>query len=530
MLAITTALLLLLLFVFWHRNHKKFPIPGAFVVPRVPLIGNTFQLVNNPAKKLMEWSVKYNKSIFVAHLGKTPVLVANSHADVSLLLNRHSTATKSRPVLHTFHNIVSASQGFTVGSTPAGETCQRKKKCISRFLSSKSVTSSHTALIISHTSRAAVAHLLKGCLSSPMFRLRSSDISLLRHAQYFVLSTALMYTYGFKINPYRHRGQLADNVITTENHIIKIRSPIANYQDYLPVLKSFPGLFSSKARYWGHRRDQYMDDFHSRFLAGLQNGQSLAQMSLLGQVSAAEKEGLPCPTPAELRSICLTMVSAGLDNVSLNFDHLMGHLAKPQFGYSMQARLFQQMMDNFNGNLVEAWHSVAQSTSHCPYALALIHEAMRFFTVLPLSLARETTHSFHHNGILIPSKTILLVNSYAANHDATVFPEPYLFVPDRWLDEKGNMNDHLTHFALGAGSRKCSGNFLAIQELYTLLCRMILVFHVRRPTDASFEMALDPFEANATPSATSFEPKEFKVWLKPRFYAGFEKLHREILC
>lgn len=501
--------------------NRKNAIPGALHLPTFPLVGHAFLVQNNPARVFMGWAKKYNRACFVIRLGTTPVLVVNSHSAVSELWIRHSQATSSRPVFHTFHNIVLASQGFTVGLTPTGASCQRKKKCIGKQLSPKHVGLEWTAEITNSHSKRMVKHLLRR--STAMFPGRTTldDQLLLRHAQYFVLGCALEYTYGIHLDAYGKHQKIADTVVETENQIIRLRLPLANYQDYVPGMKWL--AFSSKAEMAAKSRDQYMDRFFQVFQHKLHHRNQEAANCLLGRVST-DIERL---SAAETRSICLTMVSAGLDNIALSFDHLMGQMATPK-GYKMQERLFQELCKIYSSSAA-AWDAVVHENASV-YGLALIHETMRYFTVLPLSLPRETTRAVLFRGMFIPRGTILLMNAYAADHDEAVFEKPYEFIPERWIDENGRLvpETNLRHFGFGAGSRKCSGIALAVKEFYILLCRTVLVFHIKRPLNPADEMGMDPFESNLCPLATSFEPREFKVWLRPRFSPGYGELHEKI--
>uniref|UniRef100_A0A0L0NTW9 Cytochrome P450 n=1 Tax=Candidozyma auris TaxID=498019 RepID=A0A0L0NTW9_CANAR len=526
LLALASTLVLLALLLFLASSHNA-QIPGALHLPTFPLVGHAFLVQNNPARQFMAWARKYQRPSFVIRLGTRPVLVVNSHSQVSELWLRHSQATGSRPLFHTFHNVVSATQGFTVGLTPAGASCQRKKKCIGKQLSRRYVDSQWGCRIVDLHSRMFIQHHLRKSVSSSYYsRTPHDDVSLLRPAQYFVLGCALHYTYGFRLHPYGPHSSLADTVADTENTIIRLRSPLANYQDYIPGGKCLAWLFLPTAQMAAKSRDIYMGQFMKQFEVDFARGSESAMSCLLGRVYLDPTSSL---TSSEIASLCLSMVSAGLDNIALNYDHLIGHLARPPEGYKMQERLFRELLSIY-GDLGTAWRKVATEQASV-YALALIHETMRYFTVLPLSLPRETTKDVVFAGMTIPKGTMLLMNAYAANHDWKVFQNPYSFFPDRWIDENYNIvpESTLRHFAFGAGSRKCTGVALALKELYVLLCRTVLTFQVRRPVDPNKQMIMDPFEANLCPSATSFEPKEFKVWLRRRHHPGSLELRHEIL-
>ncbi|CUM65667.1 uncharacterized protein PRCAT00003315001 [Priceomyces carsonii] len=507
-------------------------IKGMVLIPGLPIVGNTFQLINNPAKKCIEWSKKYEASIFQIRLGIKRIVVVNSFEDVQNIWLKNSRATNSRPVLYTFHHIVSSTQGFTIGSTPEGPSFQRKKKAISMLLNYRSVMD--LSDVIDNETRYTIRKLitknseLSGPPSCNMFRYvrtELADINLMPYGQLFALRSSIFITYGFYLDCYNKDAKLAQEIINVENKIIRFRSPISNLRDFLPFLRYIPGM-ESKADLFGKKRNEYMNHLFRILKKKLALGESLAMNSLVGQLLASEKNKL---TTSEIQSVCLTMVSAGLDNTPLNFNHVMGHLSQP-YGESIQEKVFAEILSKSNNDICIAWDNLAHSMD-CEYLKAVIKETLRYFTVLPLSLPRTTTKDISYKGAKIPKNTTLFMNAYAANHDSKVFPYPDVFIPDRWIDPISKTvisKGELFHFSFGAGSRMCSGNHLAFKELYTLTGRMILFFKIKPPVGDT-KMLLDPFENNEHPRATSFEPKLFKVRLEPRFHDGSNDLYNKIL-
>lgn len=510
----TAITLVLITVTFLVLLPDRQPIVGAFYIPGYPLFGNTWQVLQNPSQVFSNWVKHYGYSSFVVYLGYTPVLIVNSFADVHELWLLHSIALGSRPTLHTFHNVVSAVQGLTVGSTPAGDSYKRKKKCLSQQLSAIKVSGPDITETIDLCSRECLNSLLSSALQERL---------LLVDFQYYVLSAAIRFTYGLDIDCHGADEEFANNIITTENQIIRMRSLIGNFQDYLPICQFYPirRVFESRAMHWGSKRDAYMRKLYSCFLDNLNKGKELTSHSMLASI-LREKFSAMSLSETEIQSICLTMVSAGLDNSALTLDHLMGQLSQPGYGYNMQNRLYNLLIDASNGSVTAAWRN-ASISADCTYATALLQEALRFFSVLPLGLPRKTLKSVSFGGMLIPANTTVIMNNYAANHDPSVFDEPFVFKPTRWLDDQGNLIKSKFHFSFGAGSRKCAGNHLAMKEMYTLLCRIILLFHIRELSDSFYHMDLDPFAGNLCPNATSFEPREFRVSLQPRYDLEYSK-------
>lgn len=509
-------------------------IEGLFSIPETPIIGNLLEIWNHPSKVFMHWGAVYRKDMFQIRIGCKRMIVVNSFDDIKQLWVHHAVANNSRPVSFTFHDIVSASQGFTVGSTPAGETYQRKKKTISMELNRRNVDLLSSILDeeTKYTMKKIVCQNIElNCLPSEniynYINTRFSDIDLLKYGQYFALRSAISIAYGWQMDCFNSDSELANEIIEVESEIIKLRSPITNLQDYFPFLRYKPlSLLSnaSKANFWRIRRDKYMDYLLENLQQRIQMKNLSACQSLIGRCLLQNTSELSF---AEIQSLCLTLVSAGLDNTSFNFNHLMGHLSQPNYGYLIQETAFKNLMNCYDDNAIKAWKLSAYEMN-CDYIMALVEECFRFFTVLPLALPRTTTKKVRYKNINIPEDTILFMNAYAANHDPTRFPEPFEFIPERWLDKNtGKMlsSKQISHVAFGAGSRKCSGQHLAVKGLYTLTARMILLFKIRRPIDSSMLMVLDPFKNDSCPNATSFEPKPFKVRLKQRHHRDSNALY-----
>lgn len=488
-----------------------------FEIPNYPIIGNLAQLKNNPAKTLMEWSTKYNTSIFQIRLGNKRIIVVNSFDFVSNLWTKNACKNNSRPINYTFHSVVSSTQGFTIGSTPSIPSCIKAKKTLAMNFNSKSLIQSNIMKIIDLESLLMIKKLflsnieLAGPPSVNTYRNKScqlADIDLISYAQTTILKMSILISFGIKLTD----NKLISEIIEVEGMIMNFRSPLGNWADYLPMLRILDQTSPNMAR---SRRDVYMNYLFK----------NLNDLSLLGKLQIEDDL-----SEKEIRSIALSLVSAGLDNTPLNFNHLMGHLSQ-KYGYKMQNIAFKRLIKMANNNIQQAWND--SITMNCDYVIALVHETLRFFTVLPLSLPRSTSKPINFSpkegsSFEIPANTTLFMNAYAANHDKEKFESPYSFNPERWLTSNSKLSSDLTHFAFGAGSRKCTGNDLAIHQLYTLTCRMVLMFKILPPVTDK-QMELDPFKNNLHPSSITFEPKVFKVKLEPRVYPGTDDLYNKIV-
>lgn len=492
-------------------------VPGIFSIPHLPVLGNVFELANNPAKVCMEWAEKYHQLIFQIRLGNKRVVVVNSFEDVTNIWKKSSL--NSRPTQYTFHNVLSSTKGFTVGTTPFSTTYKKRKQVISQALNNKSIN--ELVEVLDKETRYTIRKIYK---ENPKLNYQPSsnpfyvfeDANLLRNFQYFTLRVSTYITYGHLVDCYGTDQHLADKIIETENTIIKLRSPITNYADFFPFLRFFKSTTAQVAQ---KTRDSYMETLMHQHSSDNNN-------LIHDYYEVANYKNI---NNDELQSICLTMLSAGLDNTLLNLNHLLGILSiYPHFQDIVVQELFK-----LYSNGICIWKKVAVEMD-CKFAVALIKETLRHFTVLPLSLPRVNTVDIQYNGVVIPANTVLFMNAYASNHDLKIFENPLSFDPFRWFEGSDHTRELLSdslinHFAFGKGVRMCSGNILAFKEMYILVTRLLLCFKIKSPRDKRYVMELDPFKNNRNPQATSFDPKLFKYQIQPRLFQGSDDLYNYVV-
>ena len=544
-----------------------FSIPG-----ELPFIGHLHLILENPALIYLTWSKLYNQSVFQIRIGNKRVVVVNSFDDVVGLWINHSCQNNSRPLSYTFHDLVSAIQGFTIGSTPASSTFQKKKKTISQYLNKRQIELKLD--IINRQINIMIGELWKRDIEF-------EDINLLPYLQKFVLQTAIFIGYGIELDCYKEHNQFCQEIIDIENKIIRLRSPISNLQDSIPLLRIMPRWFNNSeiARICGEKRNIYMNKLYQQLQQGLADDLPQYKNSILGDLTTKTKNrndngesgGMNCISrnncldEQEIQSICLTLISAGLDNTPLSLNYLFGILSHPKLGERLQTRAIKDILENSGGNAILAWEKVLllqalvttnqKNLMNCQYIEALIMETLRHFTVLPLSLPRLTSKAIRYKNFVIPKETHLFMNAYSANHDCQIFVNPYKFDPDRWLDPvsnniksqflnyiinnnsnrsnhgRGQFKSHHNHqhFAFGAGSRMCSGYNLVIKQMYVMVIKMLLIFEIHPPTNTKKLMELNPFINNLNPKGTSFEPKTNHINLKFRKLPNYKSLHELIL-
>jgi cytochrome P450 len=93
-------------------------------------------------------------------------------------------------------------------------------------------------------------------------------------------------------------------------------------------------------------------------------------------------------------------------------------------------------------------------------------------------------------GYALPPGTIVSTQAWSMHRDASVFPSPDTFLPDRWLnvdaqeaENLGRMSQHMMPF--GTGSRVCGGQNLAQIMLKVAVAAIARNFDVVAPSETN---------------------------------------------
>lgn len=317
------------------------------------------------------------------------------------------------------------------------------------------------------------------------------------------LSLSLTLNWGTRLTS--RDDDLFSEITHVEEEISKFRSTTGNLQDYIPILRLNPfNAHSAKAREVRNRRDKYLKILNDGLDERIANGthDPCIQANVIMDTEAKLNKD-------ELTSISLTMLSAGLDTVSTVVAWFCSLLSQHP---EVQEKAIKEIRLRYTDDQPLCSEDDDQK---CEYIVALVREALRYYTVLRLALPRVSIKDITHQGCVIPKGTVYFLNAWACNMDPEVWSDPETFRPERWLEQPD-----APLFTYGMGYRMCAGSLLANRELYLIFIRLLSSFKVERYDDVDCH----PVTGNTDPTSLVALPPRFKAYFVPRNGVALEKV------
>jgi cytochrome P450 len=163
-------------------------------------------------------------------------------------------------------------------------------------------------------------------------------------------------------------------------------------------------------------------------------------------LAARHEDGSPM-AKQELRDELMTLLVAGHETTASELAWAFERLARTP---DVKRRLLAEI-DSGNGDA---------------YLTAMVQETLRRRPVLPNAAPRLTKEPVEIGGFRYPEGVCLVPNAYLIHHDPEIYPDPYAFRPERFLDESPGT---YTWIPFGGGRRRCLGASFALLEMKIVL-------------------------------------------------------------
>ncbi|MCZ2849066.1 cytochrome P450 [Modestobacter sp. VKM Ac-2978] len=156
----------------------------------------------------------------------------------------------------------------------------------------------------------------------------------------------------------------------------------------------------------------------------------------------------------------------------------------------------------FTAHALHHWPAIRERlrTGQPAYATAVAHEVRRFYPFAPF-IGGRSPREVEWEGQTVPAGAMVLLDLFGQNHDPELFPDPYAFRPERFLDGEGAgvAVRRIGPWELvpqGAGDprtgHRCPGEDITVALLSALAVRLARLTYTLPPQDLEISLRRIP--------------------------------------
>uniref|UniRef100_UPI00398F5DBE cytochrome P450 1D1 n=1 Tax=Pristiophorus japonicus TaxID=55135 RepID=UPI00398F5DBE len=488
---VTFAIVLIIIIIKGRRNNMNdvgFP-PG----PRSwPIIGNMLQLGEYPHLTLTEMREKYG-NVFCIKLGMKPVVVVSGMETIKQALIKQGEAFAGRPDLYSF-SVIAKGPSLTF-TEKYGEGWKLHKKIAKSALRTFSLTeaqnSTYSCLLEEHVC-AEVTELIKVLLNLAEKEVGFDPVGPITNA---VANVICALCFG-KRHDHNDKEFLS---IVQANHEVMRAFASGNIADFLPFCRYLPNpglkfvdrlntfMIKSIEEHYATFDQNCVRDITDVFIALCENKQQ--QTALL--------------TDEQIIATVNDIFGAGFDTISTGLQWCFLYLIRyPE----IQTRLQEEIDKNLGQDRSPRF----EDRILLPYMEAFINEVFRITSFVPFTIPHSTTANAVLNGYSIPKDTCVFINQYQVNHDETLWKNAESFIPERFLDDSGQLKkDSIDKVMIfGMGKRRCLGDSLARVEIFIFLTTLLHQLKIEKLPDEILDLSPN--------YGLTMKPSCYKINVSPR--------------
>ncbi|XP_075947651.1 cytochrome P450 3A40-like isoform X1 [Anarhichas minor] len=184
----------------------------------------------------------------------------------------------------------------------------------------------------------------------------------------------------------------------------------------------------------------------------------------------------------EILSQAMIFLFAGYETTSSSLTFLAYNLAT-------NPHVMKRLQEEVDSTFPDKGPVEYQALMQMEYLDSVINESLRLYPIAP-RLERVAKATVEINGLVIPKDMVVMVPTWPLHRDASLWPEPEEFKPERFSKENKETIDPYTYMPFGAGPRNCIGMRFALVMMKLAMVEILqrFSFSVCKETEIPFEM------------------------------------------
>ncbi|KAF8546671.1 cytochrome P450 [Imleria badia] len=495
----------------YHKNAKyrsSFPLPPG--PPGLPWVGNVIGInASAPWLTYRDWAKTYGDLVYSRLLGKD-IIIINSEKIARDLLENRSRNYSDRPYLITSDL---CGIGFNSVMLPYGDRWRLHR----RFF--------HQTFRIDAVRRLLPHQHHRSCQF--LRRLLQTPEQFADHVFEFTASVVLNSVYDY--DPQSRNDEMVDNAAKVlEIAVATVTPEVAIVVSAFPALLNLPSWlpgmsFKRKMAIARGLSKQYIERPFSHSVGKLLSARTIPSMVHDALLHVEEKGILPDESwTKDLKEAAATAFLAASEtsnSVLMTFFLMM--VTNPE-----SQKIAQAQIDAVVGN---TRLPTINDRPALPYVDAILREILRYSPPVPLSVPHASVDDDIYAGFHIPKGAIMMVNLWSMTHDESRYPNPYTFLPERFLNDDGSLiPDDCGNIVFGFGRRICVGRHFADTSVWSVISKVLAAFMILKPLDENgADIPVEPkFSGRST-----IHPLPFRCRIVPRIEGmDGEKLEELIMA
>lgn len=210
-----------------------------------------------------------------------------------------------------------------------------------------------------------------------------------------------------------------------------------------------------------------MQDFKTLQASG--KASSTSHETIIARLYKSISSGSVILSDLELASECADHFLAGIDTTSDTIMFMLWALSLPENAHHQQ-KLIDEVLSIPASSLDKHGAPTVEAADKLPFFDTVIKETLRLYAPIPGSEPRSSNVDTAIDGYIIPAGTIVSIAPYSLHRNPSVFPDPLVWNPERWLVSSSTSEDHLAtmkkhYWPFSSGGRMCIGMHLALAEM-----------------------------------------------------------------
>ncbi|KAG9298117.1 hypothetical protein G9A89_000810 [Geosiphon pyriformis] len=512
-----------LFFLFSNQKRKTpneaIPLPGPLALP---IIGNILQVKKTLHETFLSWGNQYGPIFQVKFGAETFIVINDQEVAHDLFVNRgvnYSSRPRSRITSDLWFN-----NSKTVALAPYGNWWKTMRTFINTGLRQNVIDKVYQPILTNETKR----------FLTTVYKSTEGGQSFDPHLSIYLLFTNFfsIIVYGY----YPADGEHDDPLLVKYKKIIEKSEMIftlkAMLMDFFPWISYVPSMQNFRReilelkaelkiittslvlRVRQSMSEKATDDKDSCFVAQVLRNVTVDESivtSAHNHEFKKNEKGLYTVDQVDLLSLCNVYMFGGSRNTIGTQRWIFAFLASyPE----IQAHLHKEL-DEVIGR--GKFYNLEQEPK-LHYLKAIVKEVLRYRPIMPLNVPRKPIEDDVYRGYHIPARATIVLNTYSLNFNPSIHNDPEKFMPERYLDENGNLkesNEFLDPWGFGSGRRICPGEKLALRDLYVITGYTLALFTITADDDPKTGKP-QKIDLNGQGSSFSFAPKPHKLKFIPR--------------